>query len=469
MQARSTAVMAVLALAIGGCAFKPQLQRVAVDQNQLVADTTNQLVLTNILRASERQPLHFTSIGKLTGNVQITALGNMGGDIRNDDADTVKTGPQGGLIETSRAEGTDLYKPFLQGQVMSNSTIDVGVHDTQEFYQGMTGSVPASLIAHYLRQGWPEELLTYLLVGSVDFVARDEVRDATGAVLFKQGEVVATLDNDPWAPAGFAEFATCYQLAAYTKKANDSRLVNLRSLGPIALADLITLDGDKYDLVIDPDHPEERWIVRKGRATETLTLKRDAGCQQAAKSEEDAKAKALTEPQTPQPRPRTTPLKSAGSGLAVDMELFGVQAAPPARSREPSAAADGGLAIAKLNVGRTSGGMVSVETDIHLVLRSTDGLIYYVGEYLRAGKVQGGRPPFLMKGYDQTQRPLFVATTERPKRAFAMTRFEGRTYYIPAGDEGGRSSQVVALIEQMMNLQKSAKDRPTTQTVRVVQ
>ena len=67
-------------------------------------------------------------------------------------------------------------------------------------------------------------------------------------------------------------------------------------------------------------------------------------------------------------------------------------------------------------------------------------------------------------------RPLLVVDTVRPGSTFVSVRFHDNTCFVPTEDAaGGRSTQVVALAPELVNLQKSSKDKPSTATVRVLQ
>jgi len=102
---------------------------------------------------------------------------------------------------------------------------------------------------------------------------------------------------------------------------------------------------------------------------------------------------------------------------------------------------------------------------IQLTIRSVDGVIYYLGECLRTH--EACEPVDVGTG---DRLKIFTLSRQKPKTVFTSAEFHGQRYYVPAGeDDGGRSSQVIDLIQQLVNLQKSSKDRPATATVRVVQ
>lgn len=425
---------ALLCLTATSCAFGPQLKQVSVNQNEIVANSANELLLMNILRARDREPLHFTSISKLSGSATISSTAGVNVAARGA-TPTTETNAVGALTRITSVAGTEVVTPSIGLTMGSGSNLDVGVWDTQEFYQGITGSVPSSTIAHYLHQGWDADLLTYMFVHSVDFIAMKNDLGVT------EGKRVGGFANDSAAPAGdgsFADFVKCYRLATIPKVGKETDLVPLSKLeGKLALADLALLDGEKFDIKSAVDSAGkptgELWIKRLGRSGDTLVLlkrEREEGCQ------------------------------TQQSFLALDGPATQSTTLFQGEADEHSVIASGKFRLAPDSP--------EIPVQVQLVLRSTNGVIYYLGEYLRAGQAAPK-----LTGYG-ARMPIIAVIEQRPEYVFVSTKFKGTRYYVPGTNmgqmdaTGGRSSQVFSLVQQLLNLQKSAKDRPTTQTVRVV-
>lgn len=427
---------ALLCFGATSCAFGPQLKQVSVNQNEIVANSANELLLLNILRARDREPLHFTSISKLSGSATISSTAGVNVAARGV-TPTTETNALGALSKITSVRGTEVVTPTIGLTMGSGSTLDVGVWDTQEFYQGITASVPSSTVAHYLHQGWPADLLTYMFVHSIDFVATKEENG------FAKGQVVESYVNnaDPrLADQGhFAEFVRCYRLATIPKVGKPTDLMRLSKLKDnLTLADLALLDGDKFDLGPAEDEEgkpiKDRWVRRLAKSGDTLVL-------------------------------RNIDSRDREGSCDLKKEIFALDGtsgdSPPPFQGE----ADEHSIIAKGNIRRDG---VNTAVQVQVVLRSTNGLIYFLGEYLRAGQAA---PTLARTG---GRIPILAVSESRPEHVFVSTKFKGARYYVPGtnrgvlDNEGGRSSQVFSLIQQLLNLQKSAKDRPTTQTVRVV-
>ena len=460
------AAIILLSLTATACAFRPQLENVAVDHNAIVANTANELVLVNILRARERQPLHITAVSKLFGDAQLSGTVGANSALKGE-TPTVKTDKDGALVETSTAGGIDVTTPSFSLTASGRTSMDVTVFDTQDFYQGFTSSVPAGTLAHYLHQGWPDELLTYLFVGSVDFVVSKKVEeDPVLNAKYKAGRVLETLVNDPDDAAlseDFRAFVNCYRLTVQPKSVPDRALVPLASVKELSLADIAVLDGEKYDVddVTPPGTPPvERWVRRKGRTADSLALRK---VDKEYRVGEDARCGTNLIEAAPAASPAALalgsyPFKAARFSFTdpnLDPLPFDLQAD-----------SDHGT----VGTGFYQRGSDKVPVDVQVVLRSVEGVIYFLGQYIRAPN-----PNYKLFIGPGNYVPIMAVTTTRPAHQFVNARFQRVRYYVPGSPYGqldavgGRSSQVFGLVQQLINLQKSGKDRPATQTVRVVQ
>src|SRR5215813_615450 len=126
----------LLAQGLCACAVIDNYSGRAVDYNREAEQAQEQVLLLNIVRASLRRPMQFTSLQSITGSANATASGNasMGG----------------------------------------SATFTVPVLDTQEFYQGLLAPVPLQVIDYYLQQGFPPQLLAALFVLKVEITRLDD-------------------------------------------------------------------------------------------------------------------------------------------------------------------------------------------------------------------------------------------------------------------------------------------------------
>lgn len=96
--------------------------------------------------------------------------------------------------------------------------------------------------------------------------------------------------------------------------------------------------------------------------------------------------------------------------------------------------------------------------------RSTEGVIYYLGEITRH-QLSGPDQTVMVRGGGD--RPLFVVHRGLVAGALTQVTFMGQTYAIAADNEE-RTTQVLSLLTQLISLNKSAKDLPATNVFTIV-
>lgn len=116
------------------------------------------------------------------------------------------------------------------------------------------------------------------------------------------------------------------------------------------------------------------------------------------------------------------------------------------------------------------------ELVIDVSLRSVEGMINFLGEYVRTEKK---RPLAWGRCEDGQYRPCIPLIVIRPAGQagdappFISVEYKGERYVVPSSGEdirtnAGFSSQVIGLVQTMLNLHRSSKDLPSTPLVRVI-
>ena len=462
------------ALATSACAFAPQLQRVAVDHDQMVARTEDELTLRNILRARYRYPLHFTAVTEVNGDAQISVGASLGATFPGTAA-TRNFGAGGVPTGSGEADGATSIAPGLSGSVVTRPSFRAAVLETDKFQRGLQRSVNGELIAYYLDAGWRDELLMALFVERLDVVDKQSRRR------------LASIFNDPDDAYGFQSIVCNFVLRS---QRIDDRYQLGRAADVFKPEDLPTLDPSLrvetirnfVDLVRD-----ERVALDANRLSlrtnssysVTFTRGRDR-CTGADFSGSKAAWK------------RAHP----GAGLAVGEVRNGIPVLPGTALLDPeqftllggAADTDGGFNARYL--GRSPGVPVTDRHDVTLEVhfRSVQDVIYFLGEYLRAGQTayQIPREYFLTQCGATTARPLrrmrwILKVNEGDADAAVSTRFLGRRMFVPveaegddanrcgtAGGESSRGLQVIALVQQLLNLNKSADQLPTSLSITAI-
>jgi hypothetical protein len=370
-------------LAGTGRALSPQLQRVAIDHNQMVAETEDELTLLNIVRASHRFPLHFTAFSEVTGNASVSV---------------------GGSVGAGWESGPDSYSSGVSAGASTSPGFRLGVLSTEKFQRGIQQPIGSDLVAYYLDAGWRDELIMALLIERVDFVPPGQ-----------DGAPVLSVVNEPPSAGDFANLICSYRLISVPTAASRplARFDQLFDEGVVA--DRSRLAGAKRTEIVD-------FLSLLGR--DDLTFQGE-----------------------------TIYLK--GSRNSANLEpLVASRCADGARFAVPA----GNL-------------------EARPRFRSALGIIYFLGEYAREAQRSGLRNvyglPFIDDscGNGGSKRPL-IDIRSGSGAAYVDADFRGSRYYVPDVDDGdcahhdaARSMQVIALVQQVLNLQKSADDLPASVTV----
>jgi hypothetical protein len=464
----------------------------AIEHNDFVAQTTNRQTVLNILRARHREPMHFTSLGTIGGKVQSqgqlawnTAFNGNGGSLAQTDSTVTATGATGAVntvtttdsVVDTLSRGATNITPSAFINVNTGTDFQVIPNATEEFYRGILGSMTSGVVIHYLRQGFPPDLLTHLVVGRIDVYARiSETGRKPRLVLLD------SISNAPDEDADIAQFMAavrCRQLGYSVSPIAASHMpVPVSSLSGIS-ADVLT----RLRAVRARDGTVSYEIVTPARNEFGLTLARPPGADcsnlqaqlvrwlnERAAAEEirlrtgfslfnvDAQAARLN----PDLRPYSAQARveqSSDAQLAISEEIS-VAGGP---------SFTGPNFFTPLLPEGTQGDLV-----IEVTLRSVEGILYYLGEYVRRDNPR----PLLRHencpsgGYCLPILRIRPASEITSSQRFIDVAYRGNLYAVPlAGPilnaESGRSSQVISLVQQLLNLHRSSRDLPTTPLIRI--
>ena len=167
---RSTFALGLICLTLVGCTAQ-RLATQAVSFNLTVERAQNEMLLLNVIRAKDRLPMYLSGISGLTGNVQTTLTSSLGSTYT--DARATKTAPGATAAEVTDTL-TRAYTPSVGATFSKNPTFTLAVLDTQEFMRGFLTPLGKDTLNYYWTQGWPRELLLYLLVQRVEIQEKDQ-------------------------------------------------------------------------------------------------------------------------------------------------------------------------------------------------------------------------------------------------------------------------------------------------------
>jgi hypothetical protein len=143
----SAAVLAFGA-SLAGCAATTPTNKTAVNYNRIFAKSRDEVLVTNILRASAREPLQFSTMGNVTGSVRNTASISL---------------PVPSLI----GKGITVLSPVFGANEGINPTVNIVPLSNKEFTEGILKAVTPEEVNYFINQGWDQELILELVVGAV--------------------------------------------------------------------------------------------------------------------------------------------------------------------------------------------------------------------------------------------------------------------------------------------------------------
>ncbi|MEM6266884.1 MAG: hypothetical protein AAF707_05110 [Pseudomonadota bacterium] len=370
---------------LSGCAFTPQLSKVAVDHNRMVARSADELTLLNIVRASRRYPLHFTTVTEVQGNARLSVNAE---------------------VATTLAPGADPVAAEAGGALSTNPNFRATVLSTDEFQRGIQAPIPSELVAYYLDEGWRDELVMALMVERVEAYA-------------EPGDPVPAFNivNNPGRTGRFARLLCTHGLVSEPTS----------SSVPLAqFKDLIDT-GKLVDASASP-------ASRRAEISELLDLISSDG------------------------------VRLTGDTLVIEGSTNSVRVAERGISRCAGVKADPALA----------------DYTLRPRFRSTLGLIYFLGEYVRISEEFGDSAVYQVPSCHgdctadtQLTRPV-IALKQGAGDELIQTSFRGTRYFIDAAEDirdpasgpaQARSLQVIALVQQLVNLQKSADTLPASLSI----
>lgn len=417
----SVLVVLLLTAALGsGCtthSYQP-LATQAVNFNLTVEQAQNEMLLLNVIRAKDRLPMYLTAISSLNGNLSTSVEAGLGGSYS--------------AVKDAKKVITRGLTPSIKGSVARNPNFTLAVLDGEKFTRGFLKPIDKRIVAYLWDQGWPPELLLYLLVQRV------ETKEGGGDL-----DVTRNYPPDRAQFEKFGRWVTEFLAEGptlVTAKVSDDIGPPLVGATAETLGDLVAAvkEGLVVTDVQDPNRP-----IRLRRSRVEYCFNRDGG-------------KDCRDPQ-------------------------GERRAPK----------DDGAQTAEQTAGtlRSYGGAATT-----IVLRSPEGILYYLGELMRVANRQDDPyvPHVCIQGRSE---PLFVALPEgKCDDAFVRARSAWGDWMIPKstrrggacqGGDGtlalttpttqtavpcdpGRSMQAFRLLSQLISLQKSAEELPSPALVRVI-
>ncbi len=174
MGLRSLSVVALLASLVGACALVDPVDTRYDTISRSLAQSRNEAIFLNLVRASHDYPLSFTTISQVTPSMTNTSslalpsfLEGPGGVVR-----TTATASASTVVSTFPSSSP--FRDVVFGNTTaSNSTavssnFNVATQETSAFYEGFLRPIDLQVLDYFIRQGYSRELLYWLFADTVE-------------------------------------------------------------------------------------------------------------------------------------------------------------------------------------------------------------------------------------------------------------------------------------------------------------
>jgi hypothetical protein len=141
-------VAPIIAMALTGCGVQSAVIRSqALSYDDIIEDTTDKLLLLNILRAKDKAPLHFDEIPSIHESIQATAS-------------VQATWPFGATDTGNKPTTRNSVTPGLM--VQATPTFEVDHLDTKDFVTGIASPIDPKFVKYWLDRGLDQRLVLLL-------------------------------------------------------------------------------------------------------------------------------------------------------------------------------------------------------------------------------------------------------------------------------------------------------------------
>lgn len=449
--------LAVLALSLGGCAERHYTANI-VASNAAQWDSFNQLMLINVLRSRDREPRSYSHFTALRGSASLSPGLSIG----------IPFGPDAGATD---------FNPSLGAS--TGISDDVAPMDDQDFYQGILTPVSDKTWALYQDQSWPADILFHVFVESIKVVNTDFIKmnraiaqvcksnNMNGAIIDEQIEaqckarvqrlsllgcdgkgpsrqrvgrrIIINLANEPddqCERAQFEAFAFGLMALGFHIEKGPSEQV-----GPTIPAKTFQKDLDWAFKLKDGDVSVDPVKNPRGRIV-GYAVKQDGDYSPHLLNF----PRQILLPQLP-PKAAGKHKRAARPQFLPDRDTIETQA--PTLSILPNS---------------EIGNLDPKDLNIHITTRSPDGMLYYLGEVVRAA--EEGKPDTVVQTGHSVIPLIKVVAGDRGDPAVSVG-FRGSCFSVPRNQRSA-SMQVFELLKQVFALYNKGSGTPSTTAVTIV-
>jgi len=185
----------IIAVAIGSCVGPPVLERQVLGYDEVTRTLDEKLLLLNIARVSNYEPVHFTSTSTIAATFNWTATLGAGGQV-------------------TESKGTNFLNLNIGGSASENPTFSISPISGKEFTEQVATPFPDTIFEFLVFQGGKISQAMRLMGAGIEVQKPD-------------GRFVRFIENDPRRPSEYEEFR---RIAAHLQWLNDNRQLFVRPL-----------------------------------------------------------------------------------------------------------------------------------------------------------------------------------------------------------------------------------------------
>ena len=141
-------------LLLMSCSLAPIVAEHSVDYNRTVEETSNVILVTNILRARDEAPLYFSDLSQIRGSLTASLSGQ-------------SSFPFGSANRPPTGTGV---RNFIQNtlSLSTNPTFDIAPSNTKQFYQGINQPLSKDILGYYIQRGVEADWIFSLFVSKIE-------------------------------------------------------------------------------------------------------------------------------------------------------------------------------------------------------------------------------------------------------------------------------------------------------------
>jgi len=172
-----------LGVLLAGCSLlSGQLVNDARDYNDAIENTIDELMIVNILRARDRAPMHFADVPLIHESLQLTA----------GVTPTFLFGPL--QKSTTRESGA------VQANAQITPSFDLDNLDTKDFVTGMASAIDPKYVKYWLDKGIDKRLIMLLFFASAEFTEKNAAGSRQRIIVMNSPR--STIDNSAFNDPG---------------------------------------------------------------------------------------------------------------------------------------------------------------------------------------------------------------------------------------------------------------------------